>query len=67
VTDRVRIELLVEPKVPIRGELVAGGAAAGEGRTFEGWLELISAIQDSFEDGTAAPEAPADQRASRHG
>lgn len=65
MTHRVRIELLVEPKVPIRGELVGGCAA--EGRTFEGWLELISAIQDSFEDGTAAPEVASDQGASRHG
>jgi hypothetical protein len=44
--DRVRIELLVDPSGPIRGEL---SAESGESREFEGWLELISAIQDSCE------------------
>jgi hypothetical protein len=44
VPDRLRIELTVAATAPIRGELDDGSGAA---RRFEGWLELISAIQDS--------------------
>jgi hypothetical protein len=56
--DRVRIELLVESDVPIRGELTG---SEGSGRAFEGWLELISAIQDSWR---AAQDTPRQSPAS---